>query len=124
MAIGFGQGPTGTYTEIKIRGTLNKEEYVDGIVAAEALIGGSATGKIRILTLLEDFEGWEATDWDDDRINQFQWGHDGDVERMAIVGPPEWEEDVLAFTGYPFTAKDVRYFIPTSEADARDWLDS
>jgi hypothetical protein len=123
MAIDFALGPAGKYTEMKVRGRLNKEEYVEALLAAEALIPGSSTGKIRVLAVLEDFQGWEKTDWDDERINRFTFGHDGDVERMAVVGPPEWEEEVLAFTGYPFTAKDVRYFAPSAEVEARTWLD-
>ena len=120
MAIDIQFGTGAIHAIWRVRGRLDKEEYVEGIMAAEALIRGA--GKIRILALLDGFEGWGDGGWDDERITRYTMEHDGNVERVAVVGPPEWEEQVLAFTGYPFTAKEVRYFPPSGEEDARSWL--
>ena len=118
MDIEFGTGAINAV--VRIREKLGKEEYVEAITAAEALVSGA--GRIRVLALLDGFTGWGDADWDDDRINSYAMEHDDDIERLAVVGPPEWKDQVLAFTGYPFTAKDVRYFDSASEAEARAWL--
>jgi hypothetical protein len=56
-----------------------------------------------------------------------EWGdvsflmeHDGDVSKIAIVGPEKWREQVLVFTGVAIRRSPVRYF---SDSDtARVWL--
>ena len=100
---------------------LGKEEYVRAISEAAKLI--KREGKIRVLLLLEGFDGWEETDWDDARTNEYTWEHDADITKLALVGDRKWEESTLAFAGHPVTAKDVQFFDPRQLDEARAWLD-
>jgi len=48
--------------------------------------------------------------------------HDEGLEKIAIVGPSEHEDDVIIFAAAPLRAGRVRYFSSVSEA--RVWLDA
>jgi SpoIIAA-like len=77
-------------------------------------------GKIRVLIVLDKFEGWEPNErWGDTR---FQEKYDPFIERIAIVGESQWEDLVLAFAGKPFRTLPIQYFLPSQLAEARAWL--
>ena len=72
----------GTVITLKLHGTMKKAEY-DKLLADTGLGIGRA-GKIKLLMILEDFQGWErGADWSD---ISFQVEHGDDIEKMAIVG--------------------------------------
>lgn len=71
-----------------------------------------------ILIDAQQFEGFGPGNWDD---MWFQMKHDRDISRMAIVGPPQWEERVLMFAGQGLRAVDIRYFRPEQREQALKW---
>ena len=85
----------------------------------EALI--ETQGKIRILVVLESFEGWEkGKGWDDVSFTQ---RNDPFIKKMAIVGDAEWRDLVYAFTGKGLREVPIEYFEVNQEDAARQWLD-
>ena len=64
------------------------------------------------------FEGFEPGEWDD---LWFQLKHDAWISRIAIVGPPQWEDRILMFAGQGLRPMEIRYFTPTQAQQARDW---
>jgi hypothetical protein len=56
----------------------------------------AGTGTVRLLVLLENVTGWERNEaWGE---TDFSFSHRNDFERIAVVGNPSWEPQVLAFT--------------------------
>jgi hypothetical protein len=99
-----------------IRGVLCKSELDAFQKAAADLIGREVT--ISCLIVLDGFAGWEhGADWGD---VTFMDRHDAALEKIAIVGPGEHEDEVMTFAAAPMRAGRVRYF--SSEAGARVWL--
>jgi hypothetical protein len=77
-------------------------------------------GKIKVLIVLDSFQGWEPSEgWGD---TSFQEKYDRFIERIAIVGDSQWKDLVLAFVGKPFRTLPIQYFLPTQLVEARAWL--
>jgi hypothetical protein len=77
-------------------------------------------GRMRVLVLTENFEGWAKDgDWGD---LSFQMEHDDDIERMAIVGERQWLDLALMFTAKGLRKFPIEYFVPADEVKARAWL--
>ena len=77
-------------------------------------------GSVKLLILLEGFTGWErGAGWDD---TEFFFSHRDDFEKIAVVGNPRFEAEVLAFTGAGLRKGPVKFFPETGESDARAWL--
>jgi hypothetical protein len=75
-------------------------------------------GKIKLLVVLDEFEGWERSDnWGDLSFEE-QW--DARIEKMAIVGEASRKDEVLIFVGKPFRPVVVEYFETVTAALA--WL--
>ena len=73
-----------------------------------------------LLVLLENFTGWERSEaWGD---TDFFFSHRDDFEKIAVVGNPRWEAQVLAFTGAGLRKGPVKFFPETAESEARAWL--
>lgn len=103
---------------LRISGVLKRDEFaqVQG-AAAKAIDAG---GQPRVLTLLEDFAGWEeGADWND---LDFMLEHGDGIVRIAIVGDAKWEPQALAFAGAGFRRAPVKFFPTGQEAQARAWL--
>lgn len=111
-------------------------EYTDGIVSAR--ISGKLThaelvalqhaasdlikreGKVRILVVAENFQGWDrGGDWGD---LSFQSEHDAHIEKMAIVGERRWQDLALVFASKWFRKFPIEYYEPGELAKARAWL--
>lgn len=109
---------TGNICLLRVGGVLKKAEldaaqteYVQKIVRAFPL---------KLLIVMEDFNGWErGAAWDD---TEFFFNHRNDFEKIAVVGNPRWEAEVLAFTGAGLRNGPVKFFPETGESDARAWL--
>ena len=50
------------------------------------------------------------------------FSHRIDFEKIAVVGNPRWEAQVLAFTGTGLRKGPVKFFPETGESEARAWL--
>ena len=110
------QHESGNLFRVRISGVLHQAELKD--VQAVAVREIARLGTIKLLFVLEQFEGWERdTDWGD---LAFYAAHDKDIERIAIVGDEKWRDEGLAFAGGGLRKAAVRFF-PTAD-QARAWL--
>jgi hypothetical protein len=103
--------------EIVLRGRISTEEFDRIATKMEAFI--SRHGKIRVLEVIEDFEGMDAAAfWHDVK---FSLRHLQDFSRLAIVTNPDvhhlWSSLVA-----PFMSCEVEHFPPEDVVAARDWL--
>ena len=103
---------------LRISGTLLRSEFGG---AQDKTVGDIGAGvKPRILAILENFEGWEQSPaWSD---LDFRYGHSNDIEKIAIVGEPRFEQAALAFAGAGFRNAPVKFFPDSQLAEARAWL--
>jgi len=103
---------------VKVAGKLTQPEMARAQREAIGII--KRQGKIRVLVVTENFQGWDGSgNWED---VSFQMEHDSQIERMAIVGEKRWENLALMFAGKGFREFPVEYFQPDSLALARAWL--
>jgi len=110
----------GKLLQVKIRGVLKKTDYDRMIQIAKEPI--KRHGKVRALIILEAFEGWERHErWGDVSFMTEQGQH---IEKMAIVGDEEWQDDAVAFTAKGFRATAIEFFTPSRLNEARTWLSS
>jgi hypothetical protein len=102
---------------VKASGMLAKSE-LEAVEAA--MVPVLARGKIRLLILLERFEGWKrGDDWSD---MHFYETHGASVERIAIVGEEKWRADAQVFLLAGLRAAPVRFFGAGELEQARGWL--
>ncbi len=77
-------------------------------------------GRIRLLVVLDGFEGWERDEgWSDDSL---RLQDESVILKAAFAGEPRWQESMLLFVSAPFRNIPIEYF--DSEAAARTWLDA
>ena len=102
---------------LRVGGQLKKSE-LDAIQSE--IVAKMTTRPVQLLVILEDFTGWERSEaWAD---TEFFYSHQGEFGKIAVVGPPQWEAEVLAFTGAGIRQGPVKLFPETGEQDARAWL--
>ena len=90
-------------------------------VFAKRLIGAGRT--IRLLVILEDFEGWERSEaWSDDL--EFQLEHGNEIARIAIVGDEQWRDPALLFVGKGFRSTHIEFFPADALETAEAWIRS
>ena len=105
--------------EVHVTGKLTKEAYQKLVPLVDAQI--RQYGKLRILLILQDFDGWTGGAlWED---LKFDFKHWKDIQRLAIVGESKWEKGMAAFCK-PFTKAEIRYFDLARIEEAREWLES
>lgn len=103
---------------LRVGSVLKKTELDE--VQAEFVEEIFAAGPVKLLVRLENFTGWEkGGGWDD---TEFFFSHRDDFERIAVVGNPRWEAEVLAFTGAGLRKGPVKFFPENAETEARAWL--
>lgn len=102
----------------KITGELTQPELAALQKAAGDLI--QKLGKVRLLVVAENFEGWQrGGDWGD---LTFQMKQDEHIEKMAIVCEKKWEDQALIFASKGMRKFPVEYFESANVAKARVWL--
>ena len=103
---------------VKLSGKLHDEDYKKFVPEVEAAI--EKHGKVRLLSVFEDFHGWDAHAlWEDIK---FATKHCTHIERIAMVGEKTWE-DWMAKVCRPFTLAKIRYFDAADIDQAWAWLD-
>ena len=104
---------------LRISGALRKEEM--DAVQASAIEGLASQENARVLVIVEeDFRGWVGDEvWGD---MTFFVEHGDRIEKMAIVGDPKWETNMLMFAGAGFRRAPVKYFTPSQLNEAQAWL--
>lgn len=109
---------SGNLISVRITGELKKAE-LDQMQTTTAEFMRKE-GKIRMLVSLHNFLGWEkGAEWED---ISFQSKHDGDIEKIAIVGDEKWMNLALAFSGKPFRPVEIKYFTPSQLELVRAWI--
>lgn len=103
---------------LRVSGRLAQRDLAAAQAEAARII--ATAGRIRILVLAREFEGWEqGGTWSD---FSFQTAHDDDIDRMAIVGDEKWRDLALLFTSNGLRPFPIEYFPPGRLAEARAWL--
>lgn len=103
--------------EIDISGRVSTEEFDATATKLEAFI--ARHGRVRVLEIIHDFEGMDATAfWHD---LKFSLRHLNDFSRCAIVSDAKFLSIWSAITE-PFIDAQVEYFPPDQVEAARDWL--
>jgi hypothetical protein len=103
----------------KVSGKAKKEDYEMLLPKLDEAI--SAYGKINLLALLEDFEGWE--DLDTARMD-FEFGTQQyrQVERCAFVSDKNWHKWMVKIMD-PFTRRtQEKFFEPDQLEEAWEWV--
>jgi hypothetical protein len=103
---------------VKITGLFT---YPDQIGIQKATIDRiPEQGKISILTIFEDFQGWSHDErWED---VSFQEKSDPYIKKMAIVGEEKWQDLALMSVGMGFRSFPIEYFQPQEMDLAQAWL--
>lgn len=100
---------------LHVGGELKKSEL--DAVQSEFVEKIAGAGSVKLLVLLENFTGWERSEaWGD---TDFFFSHRNDFEKIAVVGDPRWEAQVLAFAGAGLRKGPVKFFPETAESEAR-----
>ena len=102
---------------IDISGRLTEDELkaLQHAAAGEIRRGG----RIRLLIMLKDFEGWDNAAG---RDLGFYIRHGSDVERIAIVGDERWTSEALMFAGAGLRKAPVAFFKTRDALQAATWL--
>jgi stage II sporulation SpoAA-like protein len=102
----------------RVNSKLAKPEIEEFQVSVGPLI--QASGNCKFLVILENFEGWEASeDWAD---TSFSDENDQFLSRFAIVGDEKWRDKALMFSLAGLRPVDIQYFSYDQENAARKWL--
>lgn len=102
----------------RFSGTLKYSEFMATQKRAGELI--REHGKIRLLTLLEDFQGTEKEgNWGD---MSFQMEFDDNIEKIAIVGDKKLKETALMFTGKGVRRMPIEFFETAELEKAKAWI--
>jgi hypothetical protein len=105
---------------LDVSGLLRKAEldHIQETFVAEMRAG--RIGPVRLLVVLEAFEGWEPNAaWND---LTFYVRHGDALVRIAIVGDDRWRGEWLMFAAADLRKGPVEYFVPEALAEARAWL--
>ncbi|UUO08327.1 STAS/SEC14 domain-containing protein [Blastopirellula sp. J2-11] len=103
--------------QVTAAGKLTSADYATFVPAVEGMI--EAAGRIRILFVMDQFEGWDAgAAWED---TKFAIEHFNDIRKIALIGESSWEK-WMAVICKPFTMAEVRFFAPDQRAEALEWL--
>ena len=105
---------------VELGGTLRKKDLDR---CQEELVGEIARiGPIRLLFVLDEFEGWERDgNWND---LSFYIRYGDGIERIAIVGPERWRDETMMFAAADLRRAPVEFFNEDALAGARTWLSS
>ena len=100
-------------------GRLTKADFDSFVPAFEEI--AKRAGPVRMLVELVDFRGWDAAGlWEDLR---FDFSHQRDMARVAIVGEKAWERWGTSLSK-PFFKAEMRFFDRGEMDEARRWLSS
>ena len=103
---------------LEIRGTLGKAEFDRCLTSLVSQIEDG--GPLRLMVVLDQFDGWEAKDaWNDIGI---YIKHGDAVGRIAIVGDERWRDLALMFAVADLRKAPVEFFPAHDAAAADKWL--
>ncbi len=106
---------------VHLSGALGKQE-LDTIQSAALKEAGPGGDKARVLVIVDnDFRGLTGgvQEWSD---VSFIMKYGDKIAKIAIIGDPAWEQDMLMFAGEGVRSAPVRYFRTGQLAEAQNWL--
>lgn len=106
---------------LRATGKLSKADYTE--VLEPAIAEGVASGELRLLFELDDFDGLGEGAWvEDAKTGARAWLKDREAwKRFALVSDVEWV--VKAMKGFAWMAPgEVKVFPPAEREDARAWV--
>jgi len=105
---------------MRITGLLKKSELDAVQTSATKLLDYDPLSQVKLLMVVEKFEGWErGADWGD---MSFYAKHGNRITRIAIVADPRRETEWKMFVGAGFRTAPVGFFAPSQLDQARLWL--
>jgi hypothetical protein len=117
MAVFIQYAGDNTYL-VRATGVFRPKEFAEA--QSVAARGIDHSGPVKVLFMLEGFEGWEpGAGWDD---TSFYLTHGKDIKKIAIVGEDRWRDEALMFAGAGLRKAPVEYFTPDQSGEARVWL--
>ena len=109
----------GNTFRIELRARLRQAEFKH--CQQQILHEVSRVGPVRLLFVLDGFEGWDSQDnWSD---LSFFVRHGDSIARIAIVGEERWRDLALMFAAADLRRAPVEYFRDIDLVEARRWLD-
>jgi len=103
---------------LDVRGSLRKADLERN--QKDLLVHMARVGPVKLLFVLQYFEGWHSGDnWSD---LSFYITHGDSIQRIAIVGEERWRSELLMFAGADLRQAAVQFFPAPGLADARVWL--
>ena len=102
---------------VRVNGKLKQDEVA--AFQADASAPVKASGKMGVLMVLEDFDGWSSGDWTD---TAFAEERDEYVKKMAVVVEEKWHTKAEMFLLAGLRPVDIRCFRAGGENLARAWL--
>jgi hypothetical protein len=114
------QQESGGLSVMRIKGLLKKSE-LDAVQAAAAKqFSAQPDIRVKLLMIIENFEGWEGgVDWGD---MSFYAAYGDRIMKIAIVADPKREADLMMFMGAGIRPSPIKFFPPEQIAQARAWL--
>ena len=94
---------------------LNADAASCEVELAQAL---SVAGSIRLLCVLDRFDGWDAGGGN----MNFYVKHGDAITRIAIVGDERWRGEAMMFALADLRRAPVKFFSTADMPRARDWL--
>jgi hypothetical protein len=83
-------------------------------------IGRDSDVAVKLLVVLDDFNGWEPdASWND---LTFYVRHGDRLGRIAIVGDERWRDHALMFAAADLRKGPVEFFASEKLPQAREWL--
>ncbi len=111
------QHEQGNIYRVDVSGMLGEQEF--GALQRSAAAEIVRVGKIRLLVVLDQFNGWAPGTW---QALAFYIQHGAEIERIAIVGDERWRSEMLMFAGADLRDGSVQYFSPPYGREAASWL--
>ncbi|OHB45751.1 MAG: hypothetical protein A2178_01025 [Planctomycetes bacterium GWC2_49_10] len=109
---------SGNVRVIRVNGLLKKSE-LDAVQVAEAK-KLAYYSRVKLLIIVENFEGWEGgVNWGD---MSFYAEHGDKITKIAIVGDPKREADLMMFMGAGIRPSPLKFFPPQQLEQAQKWL--
>lgn len=120
MAIEITQANDAGVVHARLAGRMTLEDQKVLEALARTMIDRGEV--VRLLVVLDGFQGWgRSEDWDDDL--QFTAEYGDRIARIAIVGDEPWRDEALAFVGQGFRATKIEYFATPLAQDAKAWVE-
>jgi hypothetical protein len=109
---------SGDTYRLDLRGQVGMVEYAR--CEAEMAATLQRTGPLRLLCVLDSFEGWEPK-WTLSSLS-FMAQHGDSITRIAIVGDERWRDGTLMFAAAGLRRAPVEFFPQHELSRARAWL--